>query len=215
MRCFTSSTVAFAIGVTASAPSRSTAIEIRGVRCNLAISLLNRLQFRDHHLRHLLLQIAIAHAREMRAHLVVRPFGRTPEKCSTDSPRPGPCVSKSTAGFESVVARMIVLRIRSGGSSSATAWPEPAADLLIFVVGSSSPMMRAPTAGSFVAGIDKRFAVERIEALRNVARQFQMLRSDPRPPARSPPDKAEYRPPSAPDIGTDRRRSIPARRLWL
>src|ERR1035438_4411296 len=42
---------------------------------------------------------------------------------------PGPALSKSTAGFESVVARMMVLRMAAGGSSNATAWFWPAADL--------------------------------------------------------------------------------------
>ena len=71
---------------------------------------------------------------------------------------------------------MMVLRILSGGSSSATAWLAPVADLLIFCVGSSRPMMRAPTAGQAGAGHHEGFAVERIEALRDVARQFQVLR---------------------------------------
>ena len=45
----------------------------------------------------------------------------------------------------------MVFRTRSGGSSSATAWAAPATDLLIFTVGSSNPLTRAPTAGRLVA----------------------------------------------------------------
>src|ERR1039458_10006414 len=88
---------------------------------------------------------------------------------------PGPAVSKSTAGLESVVARMIVLRILSGGSSSATAWLAAVSDLLIFWVGSSRPMTRAPTAGRLVPGTTKvslnisakveTFTVEEAEAV--------------------------------------------------
>ena len=48
---------------------------------------------------------------------------------------------------------MNFLRITSGASSSPIACPEPVADLLIFLSGSSRPMTRAPTVGSFVAGI--------------------------------------------------------------
>ena len=63
-------------------------------------------------------------------------------------------------------------------------------------------------------GHRERFAVEGIEALRDVARQFQMLRSDRRPPAQSRLDTAEYRRPSAPDIAAGRRRWFPALPIW-
>ena len=66
---------------------------------------------------------------------------------------PGPMVSKSTAGFESVVARMIFFLIRLGGSSSPMEWLGPSADFDIFFSGSSSPMTRAPTVGRRVSGM--------------------------------------------------------------
>ena len=75
MRRFTSSTVELAIGVTRSAPSRSTPRQVAGLGRDLAVALLERLQLRDHHLRHLLLQVAVAHAGEVRAHLLVGPLG--------------------------------------------------------------------------------------------------------------------------------------------
>src|SRR5260370_40041069 len=66
---------------------------------------------------------------------------------------PAPIFSKSTAGLESVVARMTFLRIGSGGSSRLMAWAPPVSDLLIFFLGSSRALMRAPTGGMVVAGI--------------------------------------------------------------
>ena len=71
---------------------------------------------------------------------------------------------------------MIFLRIVSGGSSRLMACPAPVVDLLIFFSGSSRPMMRAPTVGRRVAGIDEGLAIQRIEALGDVAGEFHMLR---------------------------------------
>ena len=89
---------------------------------------------------------------------------------------PGPAVSKSTAGLESVVARMMVLRILSGGSSSATAWLAAGfgfAHLLRGVVQPHDARAHRRQAG---VGHHERVAVERIEALGDVAGQFQVLR---------------------------------------
>ncbi len=72
MRSFTNCTVDFAMGDTRSAPSLSTPVKIARLIHDLGVALLQRLQIRDHHLGHLLLQIAIAHAAEVRAHLLRR-----------------------------------------------------------------------------------------------------------------------------------------------
>ena len=58
--------------------------------------------------------------------------------------------------------------------------------------------MRAPTVGRLRVGHDERFAVERIEALRDVAREFQMLRLIVADGHDARPDRAECRRPSAP-----------------
>ena len=51
------------------------------------------------------------------------------------------------------VARMIFFFISAGVSSRPMLCPVPAADLLIFFVGSSRPMTRAPASGNRVSGI--------------------------------------------------------------
>ena len=65
---------------------------------------------------------------------------------------PGPGAPQLTPGCESVTARPTSFFTRPGGSSSLMAWLGPVLDLLIFLVGSSNPMIRAPTAGSLVLG---------------------------------------------------------------
>ena len=63
MRRFTSSTVALAIGLTRPRRFAQDAVEVARLGGDLAVALLQRLQVRDHHLGHLLLQVAVAHAR--------------------------------------------------------------------------------------------------------------------------------------------------------
>ena len=190
-------------------------VQIGRVFRDLAITLLDRFQFRHHHLRHLLLQFSIAQPGEVSAHLVVRPFRKRLKDAQKIRHARPDAASKSTAGFESVVARMMVLRIRSGGSSSATAWPEPGADLLILAVGSSSPITRAPNGRQFRRGHRERFAIKRIEALRDIPRQFEMLhlvlanRND------CGLIKQNIRGHQHRILEQTRRRPIPAPRLWL
>ena len=89
---------------------------------------------------------------------------------------PGPMVSKSTPGLESVVAFMNFLRMTSEASRSPIACPEPVADLLIFFV----RIVQAHDAGSdrrqLRCGHHERIAVQRVESLRDVASQFEVLR---------------------------------------
>ena len=75
MRSFTSRTVSLAIGRDALGAFAQDAGQVAGVGGDLAVALLERLQVRDHHFGHLLLQVAVAHAGEVRLHLLVGPAG--------------------------------------------------------------------------------------------------------------------------------------------
>src|SRR3974390_1673000 len=89
---------------------------------------------------------------------------------------PGPAVSKSTAGRESVVARMMVLRILAGGSSRETGWLRAVGALVLFLWGAVVEAHDARADGGEAgAGDDKGVAVEGIEALGDIAGKLDVL----------------------------------------
>ncbi len=163
-----------AIPETRSAPSRKTPGQITRLGDNLAVALLERLELGDHHVRHLLFQIAVAHAGEARFHFVVaRARKSLVDGEQVQHARPG--------GFE------IHRGVRIGGGAH---------DRLANSVRRVQQRHRVVGAGGRLAHLLRRIvqphhpradrrkagarnhegvAVQRVEALRDVARQFQVL----------------------------------------
>jgi hypothetical protein len=143
----------------------------------------------DHHFGHLFLEIAVSAYRQPGDGII----GFTGEglvngiRLST----PGPAVSKSTSGLESVVARMMVLRILVGIRQGGDGVGEAAGGFAHLLCGSSRPMATRAAVGRLGVWDDK-LRVD-LNRLRNIAvGEFEVLRPGLRRRARYPPGRAGY-----------------------
>ena len=175
MRSFTSRTVDFAIGRHSLGALIEHAVHITRLRHDLVVALLQRLEVRDHHLGNLLFQIAVAHAVEVGLHLFLGPSAEGLEDVQQ--------VFDSGARRIEVYGRVgirgrahdlladLVDRIKQRDGVACAG-----SGLAHFLVGFVQAHDARAHSRQMRGGHHESFAVHGIEALRDVARQLQVLR---------------------------------------